>query len=265
MNGTLEIGVEGIGVWSPELPGWDLARDILCGKIDKAVDLPKRPAATILPPNERRRAPEVVLLALEAAQQACSMAQRDPADLPNVYASSYGDLVINDYLCATLAIAPLDMSPTRFHNSVHNAPAGYWAIAAKCMRASSAHQCGRGNLRRRTARSGAVGAGYARCRAVHRLRCCRSRAADGCNRHAAARLLPLSCWHHQRRIAMPACGCEPQPPSLRPQRRASQAEHSTNPIAVSLPLLRNLAQRNFAELTIAAGPELNLSLETHFD
>src|SRR5207249_3493148 len=62
--------------------------------------------------------------------------------LPHVFASAYGDLAVNDYLCATLARAPLEVSPTRFHNSVHNAPAGYWAIATGCTRASTAISAG---------------------------------------------------------------------------------------------------------------------------
>jgi hypothetical protein len=46
-----------------------------------------------------------------------------------VFASSGGDGdVIND-ICTTLAGPDRQVSPTRFHNSVHNAPAGYWSIA----------------------------------------------------------------------------------------------------------------------------------------
>ncbi len=80
---------------------------------DVAADAHVRPATSLLAPNERRRAPESVLLALDVAQQACAMAQRDPRALPNVFASAYGDLAINDYLCATLARAPLELSPTK--------------------------------------------------------------------------------------------------------------------------------------------------------
>jgi hypothetical protein len=47
-----------------------------------------------------------------------------------VFTSSGGD---NDNVHAIngiLATAPREVSPTRFHNSVHNAAAGYWCIAA---------------------------------------------------------------------------------------------------------------------------------------
>jgi hypothetical protein len=91
-----------------------------------------RPLPSILPANERRRAPDTVAIALEVAQAACLNAGRDPAQLATVFASTYGDLAITDYMCSTLAQAPTTLSPTRFHNSVHNAAAGYWTIATGC-------------------------------------------------------------------------------------------------------------------------------------
>ena len=35
-------------------------------------------------------------------------------------------------------MSPHTISPTRFHNSVHNAAAGYWTIGAGCMQATTA-------------------------------------------------------------------------------------------------------------------------------
>jgi hypothetical protein len=91
-----------------------------------------RPLPSILPANERRRTPDTVAVALEVAQTACVNAGRDPAQLATVFVSTYGDLPITDYMCSTLAQAPTTLSPTRFHNSVHNAAAGYWTIATGC-------------------------------------------------------------------------------------------------------------------------------------
>ena len=65
-------------------------------------------------------------IGLEAARQAGA----DPAGLPVVFASSGGDGDNCHEICQTLASTNRALSPTRFHNSVHNAPAGYWSIAA---------------------------------------------------------------------------------------------------------------------------------------
>ena len=79
-----------------------------------------------------------VAVALEVALAACRAADRDPATLPSVFASTHGDLAITDYMCETLATDPTAVSPTKFHNSVHNAAAGYWTIGAGCTEAATA-------------------------------------------------------------------------------------------------------------------------------
>ncbi len=132
----LRVYVEGIGVWSPQLADFAALGAVLLGAKPKPSTA--RPSATILPTNERRRAPQSVLLAMEVAQQAVAMSERSAAELPCVFASSHGDLATTDYMCATLAQAPTELSPTRFHNSVHNAPVGYWTIAVGCHAASTA-------------------------------------------------------------------------------------------------------------------------------
>ncbi len=126
--------IEGIGVWSAALPSWDEASRILRGEMPPPQDARKRPSPELLPPNERRRAPDTVAVSLEVASKACAHAQREPASLPSVFSSTHGDLAITDYMAETLAQAPELLSPTKFHNSVHNAAAGYWAIATGCMR-----------------------------------------------------------------------------------------------------------------------------------
>lgn len=131
----LTAGIEGLGLWTAQAPSWAAFRGLLAGA---AVEEGTRPAPALLPPNERRRAPDTVLVALEAAQAACLDAGRDPSTLPSVFVSTYGDLAITEHLCQTLATAPLELSPTRFHNSVHNAAAGYWTIAAGAMEPATA-------------------------------------------------------------------------------------------------------------------------------
>lgn len=138
MSAPLEVAVTGIGLWAPRLPGWALACDVLAGRAEPPATPQPRAAPALLAPTERRRAPDTVAIALEVAARACEMAGADPRELPSVFASTYGDLPINDTMCATLATTPALLSPTKFHNSVHNAAAGYWTIGTGCMRASTA-------------------------------------------------------------------------------------------------------------------------------
>jgi hypothetical protein len=53
----------------------------------------------------------------------------DPATLPTVFSSSGADGQNCHEICQALASNDRQLSPTRFHNSVHNAAAGYWSIA----------------------------------------------------------------------------------------------------------------------------------------
>ncbi|MGJ7494549.1 beta-ketoacyl synthase chain length factor [Variovorax sp. RT4R15] len=134
---TPTLYIEGPSFWAPSLPGWDVARAALRGE-GALVDPPaKRPAPQLLAPAERRRAPDTVALALEVATATVAASGRDAKELPCVFASAHGDLGINDYMCSTLASDPTLLSPTKFHNSVHNAAAGYWTIGTGCMAASN--------------------------------------------------------------------------------------------------------------------------------
>jgi len=134
---TLTATIEGIGFWTNGLPSWAAAQAFQQSGL-LPVDAPARPSPQLLAPNERRRAPESVAVALEVGLAACAAAGRDPRTLPSVFTSTQGDLAITDYMCATLRDEPRTISPTRFHNSVHNAAAGYWTIGNGCMSAATA-------------------------------------------------------------------------------------------------------------------------------
>jgi hypothetical protein len=134
--------VDGIALWSERLPGWDRARDILAGREPAPEQPAPRPSPQLLAPTERRRAPDTVTIAIESAMHACASAQRDPASLPCVFSSMHGDLGITDYMCATISSTPRLVSPTKFHNSVHNAAAGYWSIGTGCNRPYTALSAG---------------------------------------------------------------------------------------------------------------------------
>jgi hypothetical protein len=112
------------------LDGWSASRAAL---IDEAsyLSVPTNlRASDMLPAAERRRAGVPIKLALAVGQEAFLQAGRDTKTAATVFTSSGGD---NDNVHAIngiLATAPREVSPTRFHNSVHNAAAGYWCIAA---------------------------------------------------------------------------------------------------------------------------------------
>ncbi|KTF36755.1 beta-ketoacyl synthase chain length factor [Xanthomonas vesicatoria] len=132
----LSATIEGIGFWTQGLPSWEAASAFARG--GELLDTPTRPAPQLLAANERRRAPDTVAVSLESALAACHAAGRDPASLPSIFTSTYGDLAISDYMCTTLASDPSAISPTKFHNSVHNAAAGYWTIGAGAMTPATA-------------------------------------------------------------------------------------------------------------------------------
>lgn len=90
----------------------------------------QRPAVSLLPPAERRRAAPSVAWALAVAQEAVENAGMDAAEFAVVFTSSDGDGDIVHRLCTALATPAAAVSPTDFHNSVHNAAAGYWSISA---------------------------------------------------------------------------------------------------------------------------------------
>lgn len=138
MSALPSLVIEGIGAWAIGLPDWASMTAFARAETERQADAPRRPAPSLLAANERRRAPDSVLLALQVAQAACEQAERAARDLPSVFTSTHGDLAITDYMCQTLASAPLDMSPTKFHNSVHNAAAGYWTIGTGCHQPATA-------------------------------------------------------------------------------------------------------------------------------
>ena len=135
---TPPLFIDGVAFWAPGLPGWDVARAAFRSEAELVQPPAPRPTPVLLAPVQRRRAPDTVTLALEVASGAVAQAGLVASDLPSVFVSAHGDLAINDSMCKTLAEAPTLVSPTRFHNSVHNAASGYWTMATGCTQASTA-------------------------------------------------------------------------------------------------------------------------------
>lgn len=122
---------------APGLPGWHESRGVLAGEDPYVFESLPQLAPDILPPNERRRSGVATRLAVAVAQQALRASTLPAQACATVFASSDGDGDIVNAMCLALAASGLDVSPTKFHNSVHNAPAGYWAIATGCEQAAS--------------------------------------------------------------------------------------------------------------------------------
>jgi hypothetical protein len=125
----LAARIAGLGLVGPGLEGWSAARETLAGRAPYAQSPTRLPAPEALPATERRRAGKCVKLALATGLEAVAAAGVAPAGLAAIFASSSGDGENCHAICETLASDDRLISPTRFHNSVHNAPAGYWSIA----------------------------------------------------------------------------------------------------------------------------------------
>lgn len=125
----MRLFIEGIGLHGPGLPGWAESQPVLRGETPFTNIPPALPPSPLLPAAERRRAPATVRLALATGAEAFQASGRNPKDAATIFTSSGGDgETIHDIL-TTLATEQRELSPTRFHNSVHNAAAGYWSIA----------------------------------------------------------------------------------------------------------------------------------------
>lgn len=133
--------IRGVGLCGPGLAGWGASRAVLAGAQPYMPAPTGVPPSTLLPANERRRAVPTVKLALAVGAEAFAGSGLDPAETASVFASSGGDGDTIHEIMNTLASPERALSPTRFHNSVHNAAAGYWSIAAQSRAASTSLCC----------------------------------------------------------------------------------------------------------------------------
>lgn len=125
----IRVAIRGVGVWGPGLAGWQQARAVLTGAEPWRDEDRPPPVPALLAPAERRRAGASVRLALTVAAEASAAAALAPGRIAGVFATSNGEGTVVAALLETLASAAPLVSPTQFHNSVHNAAAGYWTIA----------------------------------------------------------------------------------------------------------------------------------------
>jgi hypothetical protein len=132
----MRVFVETVGVLAPGLQDWEGTKPVLAGEQPFSA-APLAPVApTSLAPAERRRSCPTVRLAIAAAEQALRRCSLPPHEMAMVFSSRESAGVITHQLCEVLA-GSRDVSPTQFHNSVHNAPSGYYSIAMNAKLAAS--------------------------------------------------------------------------------------------------------------------------------
>ena len=126
----LVVELRGIGVWTPgyaDAAAWS-QRHVPGDSPDPRVEAPR---AELLPPMLRRRTSLLTRMAAEVAHQAIVAGKVDPHTVPIIYGSVYGEIRTTVDILAAMLDPAAPMSPTRFHNSVHNTAAGYVSIATQ--------------------------------------------------------------------------------------------------------------------------------------
>lgn len=116
--------VRGIGLWTPGHPSptaW------CAGESDPDAS---KPDASLLEGALRRRATPLTRMGIEVMQQAVSMGGGDLSTLASVWATAHGEHSAAIALLAMMQRGEGKLSPTKFHNSVHNTASGYASIAS---------------------------------------------------------------------------------------------------------------------------------------
>jgi hypothetical protein len=91
----------------------------------------------LIPVALRRRTALTTQMAITAARDACDKAEVDRSRISSVFVSLGGEIQVTDALCRLLPDQEALLSPTQFHNSVHNTTAGYWGILNHCQKPST--------------------------------------------------------------------------------------------------------------------------------
>ena len=113
------VYVCGLGLWTPghaDPAAWCLRKE------DPSVEVPE---ATLLTHALRRRASHFTRMGVEVLQQAMSQGGRDSTNTPSVWATAHGEHETALAILGMMQRGEGKLSPTQFHNSVHNTASGY--------------------------------------------------------------------------------------------------------------------------------------------
>lgn len=135
---ALTVFIDGVGLLGPGIADWAQGREQLAGREPGQWQKTVLAAPAQLPAAERRRAGPVIRVSQAVGHEAVAAAGLEARGLASVFSSSGGDGINCHAICLALASDDRLISPTRFHNSVHNAASGYWGIASGAMAASTA-------------------------------------------------------------------------------------------------------------------------------
>ena len=136
------VYLQSVGMVAPGLADWPTCHSVMQGHREYRPAPVVRFSPDTLPANERRRITQAIRLGLQAATEAMRDSTLAAETVATVFATGNGDLDISDRICAALALPGRPVSPTDFHNSVHNATAGYWSIGSHCRQPSTSLSAG---------------------------------------------------------------------------------------------------------------------------
>ncbi len=134
---SLTLYIDAVGLCGPGLENWAAAQPVLREDVPYVANPSVITPSSFLPAAERRRVGVAVKLALATATDALQKSHHQANALLSVFSSSGGDGDNCHVICEALASDDRLISPTRFTNSVHNAPSGYWGIALQAKPAST--------------------------------------------------------------------------------------------------------------------------------
>ncbi len=134
--------IQSIGIAGSGFNNWSHAKTILKHEKQLSINTQDQYKTTVLKPNEARRTSTAIKIALQSAEETLFQSSFQADQLYSVFVSSDGDPIILQSICQELSTAEKFVSPTQFHNSVHNAPAGYWSIGQSSTKGINSIACG---------------------------------------------------------------------------------------------------------------------------
>ncbi len=126
-----QVYIHSVGLIGPGMKNWAEGKEVFLNPDAFVYSEAIIPPPQLLPPNERRRAIITTKLALGIAHQAITSSRYSPEQMSLVFGSSVGEGAIVDAICKAMWDPNDAVSPTKFSNSVHNAPAGYMSIGVQ--------------------------------------------------------------------------------------------------------------------------------------